>query len=324
MEKKLLDQRIFEDCLSHYTKSDGHTKFWPDLALKYNFKDGEDIRDKFKKERKRRGIPSRDQRKDNVDVRQSPRIFICDIETLPGVGFYFNTFQTNISIDQIIQDTCMLGWAGKFLNEPKMYSDIMTSDEAKKRDTKRITKSIWDILSTCDIVVGHNFQSFDRPYINGEFLKHGMSPLKYIVLDTLLTCRQNFKFDSNKLAYVNRKLKIRQKQENEGFPLWAKCHFGEQEALDTMKNYNEGDISSTEDLFFEIRPYIRNFNIALYNELSEPQCPVCGSTNLLNEGSYFTSAGRWQSIRCQDCKSLSRAKENLLTKEKKKSLLINS
>ena len=55
----------------------------------------------------------------------------------------------------------MVGMAGKFLNGPEMYSDIMTSKEAKERDTTRITKS--NFFSKCDYIVGHNFQSFDRP-----------------------------------------------------------------------------------------------------------------------------------------------------------------
>jgi len=33
-----------------------------------------------------------------------------------------------------------------------------------------------------------------------------------------------------------------------------------------MLEYNEGDISATEELFYKLRPYVRGFNIALYNE----------------------------------------------------------
>jgi RNA polymerase subunit RPABC4/transcription elongation factor Spt4 len=126
------------------------------------------------------------------------------------------------------------------------------------------------------------------------------------------------------MGFINHQLGIREKVSNEGFPLWRKCSEGDQEALTKMLNYNIGDVFATEDLFYKLRPYIKNINMALYNEIIEAQCPVCGSLDLTSEGFYYTSAGRWESMRCNNCKSLSRKKQNLLSTEKKKSLLINS
>ena len=91
-----------------------------------------------------------------------------------------------------------------------------------------------------------------------------------------------------------------------------------------MLEYNIGDIYSTEELFYKVRPYVRNFNVALYNETLTNQCPVCGSTDLKSEGFYYTPAGKWESVRCQECKCISRKKQNLFDKHKKRSLLINS
>jgi len=210
------------------------------------------------------------------------------------------------------------------LNESEMYSDFMLPKEAINRDTKRISKSCWDFISNCDIIIGHNFSSFDSRYINTEFLMHDLPPLKYGIIDTLTTAKQNMRFDSNKLAFINKKLGIRNKLDNDGFPLWSACSNGDEEALKTMKNYCEGDIYSTEELFYKLRPYVKNFNVALYNQIDTMVCPVCGSDNISPEGNYFTSSGKWVSYRCQDCKCVSRGKENLLSKDKKKSLLVNS
>jgi len=329
---KKLDEELFQYCLELKKESQGKIPFWRKAyesakGKGLELKDPEDLRDAVRKECKKRKITFEQNvmdDKQNLNRFAGPRVGVCDIETLPGIGFYFDIFNTNIGIDQIITDTCMLGWAGKFLNEPEMYSDIMTSKEAKERDTTRITKSIWEFLSKCDYVVGHNFQSFDRPFINTEFLKHGLSPLKYTVIDTLLISRQNFKMDSNKLKFIAQKMDMQRKIDNSGFPLWRSCSDGKQEALDEMKNYNLGDILSTEDWFYLIRPYVKNLNVALFNEISDPQCPVCGSTNLKQENYFYTYQGKWNSIRCLDCKCVSRSKENLLAKDKKKSLLINS
>jgi len=329
---KKLDDKVYNECLEAKIKSQGKIPFWEEKYKKfkdlgYDIKDREDLRDKVRKWCKKRGITVNFENGEShtrLEVKSSPRIAVMDLETLPGIGYFFQLFDTTITVDQIIKDTCMLGWAAKYLNESEIYSDFMTSQEAIHRNTSRIAKSCWDFLSTCDYVIGHNFQSFDSRYINTEFLMHNLPPLKYGIVDTLSVAKQNMRFDSNKLSFINKKLGIREKLSNDGFPMWSASSDGNSEALKNMEDYCRGDITSTEDLFFKLRPYIRNFNVALYNEIDVFQCPVCGSTNLKEEGFYFSNAGKWISARCLDCKCISRKKQNLLSKEKKKSLLVNS
>ena len=161
--------------------------------------------------------------------------------------------------------------------------------------------------------------------MNTFFLKHNLPPLKYITIDTLLIARNNFRFDSNKMKFINQKLNIKQKIDNSGFSLWRDCHKGIQSALDSMSEYNIGDVYSTEELYYILRPYIKNFNVALYNTIDTYQCPNCGGTDLKKmDHLYPTSAGLWESVRCEECHGVYRKKTNLLDKEKKKSLLINS
>ena len=252
----------------------------------------------------------------------SPVVAVLDIETLPMVVYSWGMWDQNISIDQVIEDSCMLSWAGKYLNSHETHSDVMTSKEASIRDSERITKSIWEFLHKADVVIGHNYAGFDVKYINTEFIKHNLPPLKYIVIDTFLIAKQNFRFASNKMKYINDQLGIRNKIDNDGFPLWKGCSDGDEESLKTMLEYNEGDIGATEELFYRIRPYVKNFNVALYNEMETEQCPVCGSERVKHEGWYYTPAGMWESVRCDNCACLSRKKENHLDKEKRKTLLV--
>lgn len=321
-------EEVFNDVYPHYLCDYTNGETLETLRIRWNYSDREALRCDFKNERKRRHIPSKNEQGEQKSfVRtnsNNPRVGIVDIETLPLVSMTFGIWQQNIGLEQIISDICMLSWAGKFLNESEVYSDILTQRETKTRDTKRIAQSCWDFLSKCDIVVGHNFSSFDRTHINNEFLKHDLPPLKYIVVDTLSVAKKNFSFTSNKMQFINDKFGLTSKMENDGFPLWRKCSEGDQESLDIMESYNRKDISATEDLFYKMRPYINNFNVALYNEIDTKVCPVCGCEELSEEGFYFTSSGKWISYRCLNCKSISRGKENLLSKDKKKSLLINS
>jgi len=325
-----LKNEIFEACLKEYEKSDGHTSFWPSLFETFKqegFKSSEDLRDKFKRERKKRRIPARggDPAADTMRMTAAkPRVGVLDIETLPLIAYAWALWDQNIGIEQIIADSCMLSWAGKYLNEAELHSDILTSKEEIARDTRRNTESCWRFLSECDVVIGHNFASFDMKHINNEFMKHGLPPLKFIIVDTLLVARQHFSFTSNKMKFINAQLKIKEKIDNSGFVLWKKCSEGDKVSLDEMLEYNRGDIFATEELFYRIRPYVHNFNIALYNEINTMICPVCGSEELDSIGYYYTSAGKWESVRCKRCGCVSRKKENLLSREKRRSLLVNS
>lgn len=254
--------------------------------------------------------------------RRVPKIGIFDVETLPMKVYAWSLWDKYTSPEQVIEESCFLSWAGKFLNDPTIYSDCLTPEESKNRDGLRIAVSCWEFINQCDILVGHNLHKFDMRVVNTFFLKADLPPLRPLQIDTLEVVRKNFRFSSNKMGAVNNALNITTKIENEGFRLWKKCDEGDQEALDTMLEYNIGDITALEDLFYIIRPYITNqkFNYNLYSELTETVCPVCGEKEFKFNGHYYTSAGKWESLRCMSCKTLFRSKENLLGKNKKKSM----
>lgn len=249
-----------------------------------------------------------------------PIIGVMDIELLPAIVYTWGLFDQNISINQIISDSCMLSWAGKILNSSEIYSDILTPKEAKARDTKRITLSAFEFMKNCQILIGHNYRSYDSKILNNNFLIYA-KPLKYQIIDTLEIAKSSFRYTSNKLAFINKKLGIREKIENEGFPLWEGCSNGDKASLDTMLEYNKGDVFANEELYYRLRPFMNNHpNLAKYNTIETEQCPVCLSEDLSQEGVYHTS--QYESLRCNSCGSLSRRKLNLFSKEKSKSLLV--
>ena len=326
-------EKCFQDSLEYWVENNNkNKKFWNDFAIKWNFVSGDAARSWSKRNREKLSVTRENARLFLGDCESvihnekivSPKVGVLDIESLPLVCYSFEMYNVNIGIEQVISEICLLSWSGKFLNEPDIYSDILTAEEAPKKDMERIVKSCWDFMSKCEVIIGHNFASFDGKMMNTFFLKFGLPPLKYVIVDTLLVARNNFRFSSNKLSFINRELGIRDKISNEGFRLWRLCHEGDQTSLNNMKDYNIGDIYSTEQLFYKVRPYVKNFNVALYNEIDEYQCPVCGSEKLKSNGFYYTNAGKYESILCEDCNCVSRKKQNLLDKDKKKSLLVNS
>ncbi len=318
-----MNSNDFDICKEAWERSSGNQRFWPELADELGYESGEILRSRFKREREARGFE-----KVTGKVVQQPdkflKIGIIDIETLymelGGWGLYDQTF----SPSQILKDGCMLSWAAKYVGSDTIYSDIMTPDEAVVRDTRRIAESAWDFVRTCEICVGHNFKSFDGKILNTEFLLNDLQPLRYRTIDTLEIAKNNFRVSSNRMEYINHKLKIRQKISNEGFKLWKRCSEGDIDALDMMTEYNVGDIFATEELFWKLQPYMSNMpNLSLYNQESNLRACSCGSTNLFREkGFWYTQSARYEKYRCGDCGSLMRGKSNLISKSKRDGLMV--
>jgi hypothetical protein len=62
-----------------------------------------------------------------------------------------------------------------------------------------------------------------------------------------------------------------------------------------------------------------SINFQVYNEDSEHTC-TCGHTEFRNKGYAYTSAGKYRRFQCLKCGKETRGKENLLSKEFRKTL----
>ena len=71
-----------------------------------------------------------------------PKILIFDIETSPTVAYTFQRFNTNIGLDNVIQDPVMLTWSAKWLHTTDVISDAVTPTEILEFDDYRIVKSL--------------------------------------------------------------------------------------------------------------------------------------------------------------------------------------
>lgn len=319
------ESKLFELCLNYYNQEFKSTT-WNDLDQQTGYgKGGEALRSWFKRERQKRGIPSKDKQQNKEEQKTGiPRIVCFDVETSPWLAYTFNIWE-GVSPNNVIEDSILMAWSAKDLNDSYVHTDILTSDEAVDRDDERITRSIWACLNGADILIGHNIKAFDIPYINTRFLKYNLPPLQsFQIIDTLLIARSNFKFASNKLSFLNKSLGIKQKLENCGISLWLKCLDGDKRYLNDMIEYCKGDVMAVEELYYKIRPFIKGHpNIGLYNESDAMVCPNCGSENVITQGYYYTSAGKFESMRCKSCGALSRKKTSVISKVKKKNLLRN-
>lgn len=238
-------------------------------------------------------------------LKKSPaKILLLDIETSQMITKVWQLRGNEyIEPSRIIDDWFMLCWSAKWLFDKHIFSDRLTSEEAKAKDDKRIAQSIWRLLDEADIVVAHNGDSFDIKKLNTRFLKYRLPhPNYYRSIDTLKIVKKEFRISSNKLDYVCKFLGLDTKINTGGIDLWDSCEKGDEQALKKISRYCDNDVKILEELYLYLRPYIRNHpNLELY--VDGNACPNCGSLNLEEAGLYRTQKQTYTSYRCE-CGSL--------------------
>ena len=273
--------------------------------------------DRMLREARARGIQFNEEAE---EVPVKPNVLIFDIETSLMTAFVWSPGKQYVGPDQIIDDWHMLSWAAKWLFEPDVYSDVLTVEEAKNRDDRRISESLWSFLDKADIIIAHNAKKFDVRKINARLMCHGIKPYSPIrVVDTLQVMRSVALMSSNKQDELCRRFGLTQKMEHEGYNLWKRCYWAEEDALETMERYNKQDVTGLEELYVYIRPWIKSHpNMNLFVEGSGHQCPNCGSQNIKWMDKFYTTpVNKYSTFRCEDCGAIGRSRHSALSSQDK-------
>jgi hypothetical protein len=253
------------------------------------------------------------------------KVLLLDIETAPIMGYVWQLFDQNVALNQIHKDWHVLSWAAKWLNDPEdkvMYMD--QRDIKNIEDDSKLLKGIWKLIDEADILLFQNGISFDRKKLNARFIQNGMKPpssCRYI--DTLRIARKHFAFTSTNLEYMTDKLctKYKKLKHNKfsGFELWKECLAGNKEAWTELEKYNKYDILSMEELYYKLRPWDKTINFNAYTEEEEYRCS-CGSLSFKKHGFVYGNKAKYQRYICSFCGAEHQDVENLLSKEKRKSI----
>jgi hypothetical protein len=244
------------------------------------------------------------------DTKQ-PKVLLLDIETTPMQVHTWGTWKQRIGHEQIINDWFMLSYAAKWLFESKIYSSVLTPQEAVAKDDSRISRELWKLFNDADVLIAHNGLRFDIPKAQTRFLMNKLAPPSpFQVIDTLKVAQKNFRFGSNKLDYIGEMIANDRKIKTE-YSLWLRCLAGDPQALRDMVVYNQKDVLLLEECYVFLRPYIKNHpNMGIYQESHEPTCPTCGSVDIEECGHYATSVNRYLAFRCNDCGAICRSRKN--------------
>ena len=226
------------------------------------------------------------------------KTLLLDIETAPNVAYVWGLFKQNVALNQLEATSHTLCWSAKWLGEEEI---AFRSVQKGKGGEKRMLLDIHKRLDSADAVVHFNGQKFDIPTLNKEFVKHGMRPPSpYKQIDLYRVCKQAFRFESNKLAFILRALGIGGKVAHEGFTLWVKCMKGDPEAWKRMEQYNRGDVVGLEALYKRLTPWIKNHpNVSAYRGVE--CCPKCGSDHFQSRGQILTTMNHYKRYQCVEC-----------------------
>jgi hypothetical protein len=230
------------------------------------------------------------------------RTLLIDIETSPNLAHVWDLWNQNVGLNQLIESTEMLCFSAKWLGKEEIGFSSVYGD-----GKETMVHAAHMLLDMADVVMHFNGKSFDVPHLNREFLLAGLKPPSpYRQIDLLLAIRKQFRFPSNKLAYVSKALGLAGKVEHEGHVLWVKCLAGDSEAWARMETYNRQDVQLLEELYEHLQPWIPG-HPSHGSFTGEDVCPACGSANLAKQGHAYTQMSRFQRYRCGDCGKWSRS-----------------
>ena len=255
---------------------------------------------------------------------KNPKILLLDIETARMHFGGWRLGKQYIGPTQVIKDWFMFGWACKWLYSSTVTSDFVTAKESLLRDDKRIAKSLWKLVDQADIIISHNGDRFDLPKINWRFLINGLKPpMPYRSIDTYKSTYKQLGASSHALNFLGKMILSKEKIHTE-YQLWIDCEEGNQEALDQMEEYCKGDTSLLEEVYLEVRPWIKSHpNLAVFMETDEQCCPNCGSFDFEDGESYYTTPqNKYVSVRCASCGAVNHRKKSEMTKEQRKVMLV--
>ena len=314
--------------LINYLKSEGKTDSWVNLYNKFPFK-GIHLTNKQKSDTVRKLYKRKLQTfQTPLSFGTYPKILIFDIETAPLKSYVWRLWKQNVNPlnGQLQSEWFMLTWSAKWLFDSEIMSDSLTKEEVLNEDDSRITKSMYQLFDEASIVIAHNAQNFDVPMLNTRFLRNGLKPPSpYRIIDTLKEAKKIFSFASNKLDYLGQLLGLGKKIDTE-FQLWVDCINGDEKALNDMRIYNIGDVKLLEEIYLELRPYIKSHpNLNLYfdaDKLDIHRCPTCSSSNIMWKGTYYTNSNKYNAFQCNSCGALGRSRTAILKEKDKKMLTI--
>lgn len=225
-----------------------------------------------------------------------PNILLLDIETAPNLADVWSLWNVNVGLSQLRESSYTLCLGYKWYGEKTKVKVVRTKD---------VPKVAKEILDEADWVVHYNGKTFDIPILRKDILlSGGTPPSPFKQIDLCSVVKRQFRFPSNKLAYVSEALGLEGKVNHPGHSLWVGCMNDDPKSWKLMERYNRRDVVLLEELYDRVLPWIPNHpNRRLHDS---DGCTKCTGT-LSPRGFVYLNSGCYQRYRCSLCGSWSRS-----------------
>lgn len=253
---------------------------------------------------------------------EGPRILFIDIETSSLSLAGWRLFDQNFSLNQIERDWFLLSFCAKWGDSDELFY-MDKRNAVDMYDDKEILKTVWTLMNEAHYIVGQNSKRFDVKKLNAKFIEHGFPPPSpYRQIDTLEQSKRSFAFTSHKLEYMTDLLCTKYKKSTHGkfagYELWRQCLLGNIEAFEEIEEYNKLDVLSLQELYEKLCVWDTKLpNFSVHNDEVEEQ------NVWVEDGFVFSNSAKYQCYRNVQTGQFRRGKTNLLSKEKRQSLLSN-
>ena len=234
-------------------------------------------------------------------MRTNRKRLFFDIEVAPNIGLFWDAgYKKNISADSIIKERAIICICYKWEDD----EDVQWLTWDKRQNDKKMLHDFIQVANKADEIVGHNGDKFDLAWIRTRCLFHGIPMFpQYVTVDTLKISRSKFKFNSNKLDYIAKFLKLGGKTHTE-FSMWTDILLkNDRKQLDKMVDYCVNDVVVLENVYKAMSNHIApktHFGVIFGS--SKHDCPECGSDSLLKDGfTYLASGAMRQRYQCKTC-----------------------
>lgn len=236
------------------------------------------------------------------------KVLVYDIETAPGEVYAFSPIIRYAPYSQWKRMPFMLQWSAAWLHGGPVVSDTVTPQEVRDRNDSRIVDSIASLVREADIVLAHNGDTFDIPWVRGRAWLNDLPPLGPVAsIDTKKLSAKDFAQPHNNLdALISERLGRRKIKTDISW--WSQiietAEAGDDEActrhLNRMLRYCRKDTRDLRDLFKTMIPHVHRLP-RLVDTTDTMVCPTCGSTDLQKRGKRRTKAFSYQQYQCNSC-----------------------
>lgn len=227
-----------------------------------------------------------------------------DIETSFCEGwFYRPDWNTRIYPHQIREHAKIISIHWKWEGEDKVHN---LDWGLKKQCDKSMLKKFIKQMNKADEIIHYNGRKFDTPWIRQRAMFHGLEfNHTYNEIDCYSLVKKYLKqLPDKRLKGVCDYFGLPAKIDAGGHMTWVNVIYNKnQEALDHLLYYGDGDIISLEAVFNKLRPYVKpNLHYAVLRGESKFHCPECGRLPHY-KSMYTTAAGTIQHwLQCSDRK----------------------